>query len=500
MASLSVVRQQIGRFSRIAPLARRAADRAVGDMAPYRATRLIDRWNALSLATQFLLAGGLFSLSAMIVVGISVTSQIEAAVTRNSASATALYVDSVIAPLLPDMRRSEVLEESVAHALDETLGQGALGKRLQSFKLWRRDGTILYSTNKQLVGKRFPPSDDLRAAFAGDMVAEFDKLEGLDSQAERDSGLHLLEIYNPVLQPWSGEVVAVLEFYEIATDFETNLRQALVRTWLDVAAVTAVFFLGLSAIVFRGSRTIRSQSLSLKQRIAELSDLLAQNRMLRLRVQRASQRATALNERYLRRIGADLHDGPAQLVALAALGIDSPVLADPATPAAARARELRAVKANLDDAMREIRNVSKGLVLPHVENAELTEILELAVRAHEERTGVKVMLSMTGGHTTLSPSAKICIFRFIQEALNNGFRHAGGAGQSVAKHFDGERVCIEVSDTGPGFDANIVNPERLGLVGLRERVESLGGQFAITSSKNGTMVKMVLNTVEMGQA
>ncbi|TIP71427.1 MAG: sensor histidine kinase, partial [Mesorhizobium sp.] len=78
-------------------------------------------------------------------------------------------------------------------------------------------------------------------------------------------------------------------------------------TWFDVAAVTAVFFLGLSVIVFRGSRTIRSQSRSLKQRIAELSDLVAQNKMLRLRVQRASQRATALNERYLRRIGADLH-------------------------------------------------------------------------------------------------------------------------------------------------------------------------------------------------
>lgn len=498
MASLSVTRQQIGRFSRIVPLARRAANRAVGDMAPYRATRLIDRWNALSLATQFLLAGGLFSLSAMIVVGMSVTSQIEAAVTRNSASATALYVDSVIAPLLPDMRRSEVLDESVAHALDETLGQGALGTRLESFKLWRRDGTILYSTNKNLVGKRFPLSDNLRAAFAGDIVAELDR--DYDNQAERDSGLHLLEIFNPMLQPWSGEVVAVLEFDEIATDFEKDLRQALVRTWFDVAAVTAIFFLGLSAIVFRGSRTIRSQSRSLKQRIAELSDLVVQNRMLRLRVQRASQRATALNERYLRRIGADLHDGPAQLVALAALGIDSPVLADSATPAAARARELQAVKANLDDAMREIRNVSKGLMLPHVENAELTEILELAVRAHEERTGVKVILSMTGGHTPLSPAAKICIFRFIQEGLNNGFHHAGGAGQSVAKHFDGERVSIEVSDTGPGFDLKIIHPERLGLIGLRERVESLGGQFGVTSSQNGTVVKMVLNVVEIGQA
>ncbi|TJV47329.1 MAG: sensor histidine kinase, partial [Mesorhizobium sp.] len=209
-------------------------------MAPYRPTRLLDRWNALSLATQFLLAGGLFSLSAMIVVGMSVTSQIEAAVTRNSAASTALYVDSVIAPLLPDMRRSEVLDESVAHALDETLGQGALGKRLESVKLWRRDGTILYSTNKNLVGKRFPLSDNLRAAFAGDMVAELDR--HYDNQAERDSGLHLLEIYNPMLQPWSGEVVAVLEFDEIATDFEKDLRQALVRTWFDVAAVTTGFF------------------------------------------------------------------------------------------------------------------------------------------------------------------------------------------------------------------------------------------------------------------
>lgn len=498
MASFSDVRQRISRLSRIAPLVRRAAERAIRNTRPHRLTSLVDRWNALSLATQFLLAGGLFSLSAMVVVGISVTGHIETVVTQNSASATALYVDSVIAPLLPDMRKSEVLDESVAHALDETLGQGALGTRLESFKLWRRDGTILYSTDKTLIGKRFEPSDNLRAAFAGQMVSEFDKLDDPDSEAERASGLHLLEIYNPVLQPWSGEVVAVSEFYEVATDFERNLHQALIRTWLDVAAVTAAFFLGLSAIVFRGSRTISSQSRSLKQRIAELSDLLAQNRLLRLRVQRASQRATAVNERYLRRIGADLHDGPAQLVALAALGIDSPVIGDPATPQSKRAQELLAIKAHLDNAMREIRSISKGLVLPHIEHAELGEILQLAVQAHEERTGVKVRLSMTRGHTPLSPAAKICIFRFVQEALNNGFRHAGGEGQSVEKHFDGERVCIEVADAGPGFDPQIVRPERLGLVGLRERVESLGGQFTVTSSQSGTVVRMALNIVEMG--
>ena len=85
--------------------------------------------------------------------------------TRNSAAATALYVDSIIAPLLPDMQTSQTLDDSVAHALDETLGQGALGRRLVSFRLWRRDGTILYANDPELRGKRFEPNRNLKAAW-----------------------------------------------------------------------------------------------------------------------------------------------------------------------------------------------------------------------------------------------------------------------------------------------------------------------------------------------
>ncbi len=90
------------------------------------------RWNSLTLAIQFLVAGGAVTIAAAFAVGLIVTNQIEVGVTRNSAAATALYVDSVIAPLLPDMQKSEVLSDSVARALDETLSQGALGNRLMS--------------------------------------------------------------------------------------------------------------------------------------------------------------------------------------------------------------------------------------------------------------------------------------------------------------------------------------------------------------------------------
>lgn len=461
---------------------------------------LVDRWNIQSLAVQFLLAGGLVAFAAMVIVGISVTRLIEASVTCNSAATTALYVDSVIAPLLPDMQKSEVLGDTVTHALDETLGQGALGHRLLSFRLWRRDGTILYSKDKTQVGTRFEPSKELQAAFAGEMVAQFNQVDDLESEAERNSGQPLLEIYNPVLQPWSGEVVAVSEFYEIATDFSHNLRQALVWSWLAVGLATVGFFLVLSAIVFRGSRTISNQSRALKDRVSELSVLLAQNKSLRLRVQRASQRVTALNERFLRRVGADLHDGPAQLVALAALKLDSGTLTDPTAPAEEREREILAIKSSLDDAMREIREFCTGLVLPHIEAAELPEILALAARSHEQRTGSTVALSLSDTPTPLSPSEKICIYRFVQEALNNGYRHAGGAGQSVAQTSDGTGMCIEVTDRGPGFNPAVVRPEGLGLAGLRERVESLGGRFGIKSSETGTKVWMALNTYEMERA
>src|SRR5262249_22011537 len=134
----------------------------------------------------------------MALVCAGVTCVMEGSVTRNAAATTALYVDSVIAPLLPDMRKNEVLSDPVTHALDETLEQGALGKRLMSFRLWRRDGTILYANDKGLTGRHFEPNDNLKAAFDGQMVAKFNQVDDVESEAERKSGQPLLEIYNPV--------------------------------------------------------------------------------------------------------------------------------------------------------------------------------------------------------------------------------------------------------------------------------------------------------------
>jgi signal transduction histidine kinase len=440
-------------------------------------------WPAWSLAVQFLLVGTTVSVLAMLFVGLVVSDLIQSAITKNAGATTALYVDSVIAPILPDMRTAARLDDSVERALDETMGQSTLGGKIRFLRLWSGDRRVLY-THGEGPSTGVTDEDALGKASRGDVVTRYHNRSASDAPR--------LEVYYPLLQPWTGDVIAVAELHETAVDLEGDLDQARLRSWAAVAIVTTTFFLLLSAIVIRGSRTIEAQSVALRERVAELSDLLSRNSELNARLHRASERATAFNEHYLRRLGAELHDGPAQFVALAALRLDSPVFLAGGGSKQARDREINAMKSSLKEALRDIRNICSGLVLPDIEAAELPKILERAVRAHEQRTDVHVALAASGESPAMAPAAKICVYRFVQEGLNNGFRHAGGVGQEVRQSYEAGRLTVNVIDRGDGFDPEEAGLRNIGLVVLRERIESLGGRFSVSSSRKGTILEMTL--------
>jgi signal transduction histidine kinase len=102
--------------------------------------------------------------------------------------------------------------------------------------------------------------------------------------------------------------------------------------------------------------------------------------------------------------------------------------------------------------------------------------------------------------TKITRSGKICVFRFIQEALNNAFRHGGGREQAVEVAINGQDLEVCVSDAGSGFDPALVRPDSIGLEGLKGRVESLGGRFDVETSPTGTKVRMVLGAMEVERA
>jgi signal transduction histidine kinase len=228
----------------------------------------------------------------------------------------------------------------------------------------------------------------------------------------------------------------------------------------------------------------------LTRQVQRLTELLAQNGELRERVQRAAANASAGNERFLRRISAELHDGPVQELGAALLRMDRVIGQDRENlaliPNNVYQEQLPAIQSSLQKAIQEVRALASGLGLPQLEGLRLDEVLVRVVNSHERRTGTKVKLTTSGLPEETDLSVKITLYRIVQEALNNAFRHAGGAGQAVSAKCEAGRIQIEISDQGPGFDVNqsIDWEQHLGLAGMRERVESLGGVFRLESSIN----------------
>lgn len=443
------------------------------------------------LHIRFAVVGSLVSLIGMIAIGNFVSNQIESGVVRNSAISSAVYMESFIAPLSQELAAGHGFDAATLAEMRETLESPPLSDRILSVKIWLGDGTIAYASDAEAVGQQFPPDDDLRAALAGDISATFDELDAEESAAEAARGLPLLEVYNPIHSILTGEVIAVAEFYLDATELQNDLFVAQLRAWAMVAAMSAATFAALFGIVSAGSRTIASQNRALAKQLQELERAAFVNAALRERVQSASARMSEMNERQMRRISAELHDGPAQALSLARLRLDALMNRakigrdDP---------ETQALRDTLDEAMRDVRHMSKGLTLPDLAGRTVAQALDAAIGAHERRTGTTITRvqeadwpDCPANHPTL-----ICVYRFVQEALMNAYRHAAGAPVTVSCHRQNGELHVCVTDMGPGFDAD-QRTDGLGLGGMRERAESIGGAFRIDTAKGlGTRLDITL--------
>jgi hypothetical protein len=426
-------------------------------------------------------------LLATLLVGLWVSNRIEEAVVRNTANATALYMESFLSPLSQDIDKAAVLSPGAKRALDEVFTNTPLGKRVVSYKIWKDGGLVLYASNPDVIGQRFAVDDDLARAWSGEVSGSFGALDSDENASEQALGVPLLEIYSPIREVWSGRIVGVAEFYEVADGLALDLSQARWRSWGAVALVMLVIAGSLYAIVLRGSQTIDAQRAALTAQLGAMRDLSDQNVALRFRVQDAAARASAMNDQAQRQVGADLHDGPAQLLGFAALRLDG--LRDAVKGAKAQT-DLDQIDRAVKDAMREIRSIARGLSLPEIESRSPIEAILSVIEAHKARTGTAATL--TGAETALpdlSAAAKICLYRFVQEGLNNAWRHADGRGQEVDLALRGRQLVVSVRDQGPGFaGASVPQLEDggMGLAGLRDRVESLGGMLEMLNNDSPT--------------
>lgn len=450
-----------------------------------------DPGTGLSLATRYALASGLVLALAALLIGGVISARIEQTVVRNTANATALYMESFISPISQQLAENDDLSDGAKRALDELFRNTPLGERVVSYKIWRPDGRIVHGSNPDQVGQVYPLTDSLRQAFAGQVSAEFEDLGDEEDANEHALGLPLLEIYSPIREVWTGEIIAVGEFYEANAALRSDLRAARFGAWAAVVGIVLSLGAVLYVIVLGGSRTIETQRRRLDAQLDQLRDLSARNVDLRLRVQGAAARAAAQNEVAMRRIGADLHDGPAQHIAFAALRLDA--LRDAVAGAGTEA-ELDRVKTALDTALSEVRGLSRGLSLPEIAGRPIPDIVRAAIEAHQLRHGTEIDARLACDTAPdLTEAARICIFRFVQEGLTNATRHADGVGVSVTLDCTPDRLSLAIADRGPGLPSE-PRGQGLGLSGLRDRVEALGGRFSAGPRPGGgTEIRMILD-------
>ena len=265
--------------------------------------------------------------------------------------------------------------------------------------------------------------------------------------------------------------------------------QAIYEGILDSTCLTVIasplIYLWVVRPFAHAARTART---NLTSQLAQSQHLLDQNEKLSADLQKFSKSTAGIHERVLEKIGADLHDGPAQLLTFTLLKLNRLI------PLVERAGD----KKNLDDltnltdvlgrALREVRDISTGLSLPELRSASMTEAIQLAVRRHQEFTGSQVTVDFDNLPEVSALSQKICAYRFVQEGLSNAFRHGRSTTPRVAASGDTElEICV--SDDGCGFDLSTVSDKSLGLNGMRARVQALGGRFNVSSELgHGTTV------------
>jgi signal transduction histidine kinase len=437
----------------------------------------------MSLARRYLVANLVIVVGASLGLGAWVGMQLETGVIDRTASVTALYIESFVQPEIESLAGSPTLPATSIEALDGLLTSTPLGERVVSFRVWTLDGTIAYSPNRALIGQHFEPEGGLARALAGDVTAHISDLAGPENVYERERWSRLLETYVPVRERGAGRIIGATEFYQLTDELDAEVATARTRSWVVVGGAALLSYVLLAGIVKQGSDTIDRQQGFLRERVSELSRLLEQNAGLHTRLRRAAARTTALNEAGLRRIGSDLHDGPAQTLAWALLRLDE-------------IEGGRMASEAVSSALEDLRLIAAGLRSPAFDDLSLGDVVQRAVHEHERRTGQAVALAVGDVSFEVPVVTKIATYRVLQEALSNAGRHADGVGLEVLVERSPDAVALEIGDRGPGFDPSSVRAGALGLAGMRERAELLGGSFEIGARPDGpgTVIRVVLPT------
>jgi PAS domain S-box-containing protein len=233
----------------------------------------------------------------------------------------------------------------------------------------------------------------------------------------------------------------------------------------------------------------------LEQSIRESASEL--ERMVDIRtveLRRLSSRLMTLQDEERRRIAREIHDGLGQELAAAKMILDG-IMAKDSSPSVRQAANDSSQL--VDRAIKQVRTISHLLHPPLLDEVGLVSALHWYLEGLSERSGIEVQLEVDPPNLgRLRPELETAIFRIIQEALTNMFRHSGARNGTVSVKEEDGRIAVTVRDDGRGIEEQVIQlrPESVGvgIGGMRQRVSELGGRLRLANANPGTIVEVII--------
>jgi signal transduction histidine kinase len=197
-----------------------------------------------------------------------------------------------------------------------------------------------------------------------------------------------------------------------------------------------------------------------------------------------------LEEEY-KRIAHALHDDAGQLLASVYLALEETAKKTPQSR-----EDLHKIKGLLDQIECQLRRLSHELRPTILDDLGLLPALKFLCEGVAARSGLRIDIE-ENSELTLVPLLSTVLYRIVQESLNNVTRHAKASRVRIDFRQEPQRIRCTISDDGIGFDVprvlNGAGKPGLGLIGMRERVNSIGGSLVILSSpEDGTEITVTI--------
>jgi signal transduction histidine kinase len=378
---------------------------------------------------------------------------------RDARTLTNLEATDVIGPVLTD---EALVPGQKYDALDKVVRERVLGSHVIRIKIWDRTGRIVYSDDRELVGKRFALGADEQEAFtSGHTSAEVTELDRAENIGERQFD-KLLSVYLGVRTPTGTPLL--VETYSPYSVITQSSR----RMWLASLPVLLVglvlLYLVQAPLAYRMARRLR--------------DAQEERESLLLASLAASDRERA-------QIAADLHDGVVQGLSGTSMSLAAGAVTNVHTDPAAAAT-MSSAAADLRRWIRELRSLVVTITPPALHAQGLAASLaDLAATLELRGLHVTVDVHDTEG---LDEATETLLYRAAQEAIRNVVRHASATTVSITVGRENDELVLRVRDDGRGIDRGDRTARRRGSVGLDllgSLVTGHGGRLTVDGPPGG---------------